>query len=450
MRKVFTENWKNLNAEQRYEARMEAWANPPVEFESDAIKAQYQERVQMFRDAVELKKPKRVPIAPWMSLFPGLSQGLTAKETYYDYAKLADAWMKFHAEYRQDVLAFSINIVPVHIYDALDYKLYDWPGHGVGDDSGYQYNEAEYMKADEYDLLIRDPSNFWQRSYLPRVVGAFEPWAGLDPFTDLVEGPTVGPFFIPFGTPPVQQMLQKMIDAGNAAMEWVQNFSAMDAKAMAKFGLPGFAGGVTKAPYDILGDTLRGTRGLMLDVFRQPNKVLEACERLVPIAIDWARRSNNTTRHPFVFIPLHKGADGFLSDADFRKFYWPTLKKVLLGLIDEGLVPLCFAEGGYNERLAAIHDEEIPPGKMIWMFDATDMSQVRKHLGGFQCFGGNVPAALLTTGTVQDMDEYVRRLIQEVAVDGGFILGSGIVIDEAKSACVKQMIEAGLNYGATL
>ena len=159
-------------------------------------------------------------------------------------------------------------------------------------------------------------------------------------------------------------------------------------------------------------------------------------------------RSNNTTRHPFVFIPLHKGADGFLSDADFRKFYWPTFKKVLLGLIDEGLVPLCFAEGAYNDRLEAIHDPEIPAGKMVWMFDATNMSEAKKHLGGYQCIGGNVPGALLTTGTAQDMDDYVRQLIEDVAGDGGFILGSGIVIDEARPECVKQMIEAGLTYGA--
>ena len=77
--------------------------------------------------------------------------------------------------------------------------------------------------------------------------------------------------------------------------------------------MPGFAGGATKAPYDILGDTLRGTRGLMLDKFRRPEKVLEACERLVPLAIDWGVRACDINKHPIVFIPLHKGADGFLS-----------------------------------------------------------------------------------------------------------------------------------------
>jgi hypothetical protein len=446
---MFTEDWATLTPDQRFAARMAAWREPDgVAFASDEVRDAYRERVQLMRDAIELKKPARVPIAPWMGLFPGLWAGLTARETYYEYDKLYDAWQRFHAEFKQDVLAFSINIVPTRLYDVLDYRLYHWPGHGVPETTGYQYNEKEWMRADEYDLLIADPSNYWQRFYLPRVMGALQPWTTLAPFTDLVEGPMTGPFFIPFGLEPVQQMLDTMKQAGDAALEWVQAMGRMDGDAMAAHGLPAMAGGATKAPYDILGDTMRGTRGLMLDKFRQPDKVLEACERLVPLAIDWAKRAADVNRHPLVFIPLHKGADGFLSDADFRTFYWPTLKAVLLGLIEDGIVPLCFAEGGYNDRLEAIHDEEIPSGRMIWMFDATDMNEAKRHLGGFQCFGGNVPGGLLTTGAAEDVREYVRRLLGDVAGDGGFILGSGIVIDEAKPDCIKAMIDAGLEYGA--
>ena len=43
---AFTEDWKDLDAQQRYEARMAAWADPAVEFESDAVKQEYQDRVQ--------------------------------------------------------------------------------------------------------------------------------------------------------------------------------------------------------------------------------------------------------------------------------------------------------------------------------------------------------------------------------------------------------------------
>ena len=447
---MFTDDWNTLTPDQRFNKRFDVWQNPAIEFASEAIKNAYSERVQMFRDAVQLKKPSRVPIAPWIALFPGLDAGLTAKQTYYEFDKLHDAWQRFHDIYRPDVLAFSINIAPVKVYDAIDYLLYDWPGHGVSEDSGYQYNEAEYMKADEYDLLIGDPSNYWQRFYLPRVIGAMDPWRMLSPFTEIVEGPFLGPFFAPFGLPPVKEMFQAFMKAGEAALEWAEAMGKMDGASMAAFGIPGFAGGATKAPYDILGDTMRGTRGLMLDKFRQPEKVLEACERLVPLAIDWAVRACDFNKHPFVFIPLHKGADGFLSDDDYRTFYWPTLKKVLLGLIEQGIVPLCFAEGAYNDRLEAIHDPEIPAGRMIWMFDATDMREAKRHLGGYQCFGGNVPGALLTTGGPEAMDEYVRRLINDVAGDGGFILGSGIVIDEAVSENFKAMIDAGRKYGAAI
>ena len=206
-------------------------------------------------------------------------------------------------------------------------------------------------------------------------------------------------------------MLQKMMDAGDAAMEWLQAFMAIDGKQMATLGIPQMAGSATKAPYDILGDTMRGTRGLMLDKFRRPEKVVAAMERLVPLAIDWALRSADVTGNPLVFIPIHKGADGFMSDEDYRTLYWPTFKAVLLGLIEQGLVPMVFAEGGYDTRLEVIADPEIPTGRMIWMFDATDMRRAKQIVGARQAIGGNVPGTLLTMGTPERVDAYVKDLL---------------------------------------
>ena len=40
--------------------------------------------------------------------------------------------------------------------------------------------------------------------------------------------------------------------------------------------------GILKAPFDILADKLRGYKGLCMDMFRQPKKVLAACEALAP------------------------------------------------------------------------------------------------------------------------------------------------------------------------
>jgi uroporphyrinogen-III decarboxylase len=193
---------------------------------------------------------------------------------------------------------------------------------------------------------------------------------------------------------------------------------------------------------------MRGTRGLMLDKFRRPEKVKAAMERLVPLAISWALRSADVNRHPIVFIPIHKGADGFMSDEDYRTLYWPTFKAVLLGLIEEGLVPLVFAEGGYNERLEVIADPDIPTGRMIWMFDDTDMARAKKIVGARQCIGGNVPGSLLAMGEPAQVDAYVKDLLGKVAGDGGFMLGTGVVLDEAKPENFRAFIDAGRKYGA--
>jgi len=99
----------------------------------------------------------------------------------------------------------------------------------------------------------------------------------------------------------------------------------------------------------------------MLDMYRQPDKLLQALEAMTPLMIKMGVGAAKTNGQPIIFMPLHKSADGFLSDEQFKKFYWPTLRKVMMGLIAEGVVPNPAAEGGYNSRLEAVCD--LPKGK---------------------------------------------------------------------------------------
>ena len=117
----------------------------------------------------------------------------------------------------------------------------------------------------------------------------------LAPLTDLVEIPSVAPYLIPFGTPPVQEMLKKLMAAGEAALDWMRAMGGMTRTIVSTLGIPDFGGGLSKAPYDILGDTMRGTRGVMLDKFRRRSELIEAMERLVPIAVGWGRRAADAT-----------------------------------------------------------------------------------------------------------------------------------------------------------
>ncbi|MGE5483551.1 MAG: uroporphyrinogen decarboxylase family protein [Ignavibacteriales bacterium] len=436
-------------AQQKYEQRFAAFMSPQnVRFASAEVENNYRERVKRLKDVVELKKPDRVPICLNVGFYPATYSGLAAREAMYDYQKLGAAWKKYHRDFLPDSLASCMLATPGKVFDILEYRLYKWPGHGTPHDTPYQCVETDYMHEDEYDALIRDPSGYWMRTYMPRIFGALESWSSFSPFTDLVEILSVGPFVLTAGFPQVQKSLEAFMEAGKAALEWIQAVASIDGEVVATLGLPATLGGFSKAPFDTLGDTLRGTRDIMLDIYRRPAKLLEALDRLVPIMVDMGVRACNAAGNPFAFIPLHKGADGFLSRENFAKFYWPTLKAVMLGLMEEGLVPWVFVEGGYNQRLDFLADPELPRGRIVWIFDQTDMLKVKEVLGGVACFGGNVPVSLLKVGTPQDIRQYVKDLIEKVGQDGGFILSTGGVVDDAKPENMHALIQAGKEYGA--
>lgn len=431
-----------------FEERAKKWKFPEgIDFASGAVEQAYQRRVQMFIDVITLKKPERVPVSPATGFYPFAYAGVTCEEAMYDYGKLAHALRKFHADFLPDTIAGTALYGPGKVLEILDYKLYQWPGHGVASHEPYQCVEDEYMRADEYERLINDPSDFFLHNYLPRVFGSLGPLSKLGLFSDILELPSVGPALIPFGLPQVQDALHKLLEAGKAAIEWIEACLDIDRETISTLGLTSLMGGLTKAPFDILGDTLRGTRAIMLDKFRQPDSLLEAVQRLVPLAIDAGVRSAKNSRSPIVFLPLHKGADGFMSDKDFRTFYWPTLKTVIIGLIEAGHIPCLFAEGSYNKRLETITDREIPAGRTIWLFDQTELREVKRRFTGWACFGGNVPSSLLIAGQPEEVKAHVRRLIDDVGQDGGYILSTGATVDNAVAANLHAMIDTCKEYG---
>jgi uroporphyrinogen-III decarboxylase len=300
------------------------------------------------------------------------------------------------------------------------------------------------MKADEYDALIQDPSNFFSNVYLPRVFGALEPFKMLPSLTGILEMYGVAFNFIPYGLPPVQAAHKALMEAGSEALKWAGVMGAFDGE-MATLGFPQVLAGFTKAPFDTIGDTLRGTKGIMLDIYRQRDKLLQALDTITPLMIKMGVGAAQMNGKPIIFIPLHKGADGFLSDEQFKTFYWPSLKKVLLGLIDEGCVPLLAAEGGYNSRLEVIRD--LPRGKTLWMFDQTDMVKAKEILGDTACILGNMPLALLSIGTPQQVQEYTKKLIDTAGKDGGFIMANGAFFDDVKPENLKMMVDFTKEYG---
>jgi uroporphyrinogen-III decarboxylase len=436
--------WADLSPDEKREQRFKQWLSPPgVTFASPEAGKVYRERVTRFIRAFQLKKPDRVPCILPANNYPAYYTGTDLRTVMYDYDKLAEAWLKYLHDFEMDTYTPPILIPPGKALEAVDYKLYRWPGHGIaGTTTSYQCVEGEYMKPDEYDALIRDPSDFWLRTYLPRVFGAFKAFTQLPPWTSFEEI-AIGSF-VPFGLPDVQAGFQALLEAGRESLKWIASAGAVAAQSMAE-GMPGVMSGLAKAPFDTLGDTLRGTQGIMMDMFQRPEKLHRAMETIAPLTIRSAISAVANAAAPIVMMPLHKGADAFMSVKQFETFYWPTLKKVVMALVNEGIMVILFAEGSYNKRLDII--KELPRASVAWYFDQTDMFKAKEVIGDTCCLIGNVPTSLIMTGTPQQVKEYCRKLIEVCGKGGGYILAGGAMVDQARPENFRAMMDAAKEYG---
>jgi uroporphyrinogen-III decarboxylase len=251
-------------------------------------------------------------------------------------------------------------------------------------------------------------------------------------------------FAYPFSRPEVRGAFQKLMEAG-VELEKLQHTLMTVNRDAIEAGFPMSMGGVALAPFDMIADHLRGTQGSAIDMYRHPGKILEATNMILEQMIQRTISSVNAMGVFSVNFPLHKGDDTFMSNKQFEKFYWPSLKKLINALIDEGIMVSLFCEGRYNKRLEYIGD--FPKGWVVWQFDQTEMAQAKRMIGKNCCIVGNVPASLLAFGDVKDVREYCRKLIEDCAPGGGYVLTGGTAVTEAKPENLRAFMEIARKYG---
>ena len=404
----------------------------------------YKAREKRIMDAIELRVPDRVPVTASFGCFPARYCGCTIQDMMYNPDKLWEVQMKTILDFKPDIAQNPfVGTLMGPLLDLLDYKQMHWPGRQLGPNVPFQFVEDEYMMANEYDHFLSDPMDFIVQKYWPRISGALRGLEKLPSFRNFTSYMGLGAFGA-FSLPEVQEALETLMKAGQE-VAWVGSYSRRFNEKLKEEGFPIQGLVSTAAPFDTLGDFFRGTKGIMLDIYQRPDTLIKACEKLLPLAVERTIKAANISGNPRISIPLHKGLGGFMSLEQFKKFYWPTLRELMLALIKEGLNPIPFWEGDCTSRLEYIKD--IPAGKAVYRFEATDMLKAKDILGDRICIRGNVPVSILAAGTPDDVRAYCKKLIDYVGRDGGFILDSSAVVNDARLENVRAMFEFAKEYG---
>ncbi len=401
-------------------------------------KAQNLIRFDRFQKTLGLDSPDLVMVGPFSDhFFSTKLAGISNKDAMLDHVRRYQALKETVLRFDFDI-ALQSGVYPAQWYKLLDAKHYIWPGGGLPDDVTFQFIEKEYLLAEEYDQFLANPNDFSLRVLWPRMTGELEPLASMPPLYSIGPDPIfLGPAL---AYPEYLEVLKTLIKLGEASMVSMQAETDYISE-MKDLGYPVSYVANFTPPFDLVADFLRGLKGTMLDMYRVPEKLLAAVELYIEpqinAAITWAEAVNN----PRIVFWLHKGAAGFMSDEHFKEFYWPSLRKVVLALVEADLTPILHVQGDYTPRLEYL--AELPRGKVPIHYDRVDRQQALEIMGDRQCFWGGISSALLVTGTAEQVRDDVKELIDMFGSKGGLIVDGSVGIpDEAKPENIQAMVDA--------
>lgn len=341
---------------------------------------------KMFEDIYDLKPTQRVPIM-WSAdnAFCLDFTGVNLRTDQYDIDKNLEAIEKVTALFDTDVVAGVMLRIP-----AL-YKVLGARNFVMGADGFIQHPNIHGMEVEDYDDFIKDPyKTIWDKVF-PRLYGEIEK-GGYDAMRAAARS-----FFIFFTT-------MGKLGGGYAGI----------ANKLGK-STYSLAAGAACVPFDTLCDQLRSFTGIMADIRRIPQKVIDACDALVPFMLK-AGISQDSSKYVRTFIPLHMGP--YMKPKDFEKFYWPSFKAFVEGLDAAGTAANIFVEQDYTPYVDYLAD--LPKGQLLYI-EYGDPKLFKDKLGEKHILMGMYPLDHVRTGTPDKCVDEAKKLLDIVAPGGKYI-----------------------------
>ena len=417
------------------------WKDPDIGKPAEQLKKERYERIHA---AQSLKVPDRVPVTCNIGNFPAKYAGALCSDAYYNF----NAWYKANEKTLQDFCPDSFGMGVYRsgkAMELLNVKTKRWPGYNLDANSSMQTIEVDCLKANEFDEYIHSSNDYFIRKHLPRLSDQLKGLERVPPLFELLHGPdAINVLAMVVSDPEVARSLAVLQKAGRMMRREQPKIKKM-VELFHKYGYYTYPMVGAMPPFDLVSHQLRGMTGTMIDMYRQPDKLLELIDLILKEEIAHTPLVPDENGEIRIFMTNTRGSDDFLGQKQFDTFYWPSFKKLVTYLCDHGATPHIFFEGHFDSRLEYLLD--LPKGKFVARFDATDIFRAKEVLKGHCCIDGNVPSSLLQAGSKEDVIAYCKKLIDVCGKDGGYTLSPRSSIDHVKPENLKAMIDFTKEYG---
>jgi hypothetical protein len=373
----------------------------------------YQRRLARYVTAMRNEKPDMIPIRPFVAEFTARYAGYTCQDVAHDYNRAFEAAVKCAQDFDWDAVVPNMVYVWTGLAQAIGLRYYGIPGIHIPPTTGFNYIEPPedqaWMRENEYDALIDDPTGFLYNVWLPRVS------------TEVSK----------LGEPATYRNNLSFVKGGMAMLQYFYAFGPQIQRLRGEAGTASAIAGIFKAPFDILADKLRGYIGLTMDMATQPDKVLAACEALMPHLCHVGLTTADPAKQVPIGFWMHRGCVPFVNPKTFDSHYWPTLKPIVEEFWKHGHQTLFYAEGKWKHHFDTFR--ELPERSIVFHCDQDDIFEVHRRLHDRFALSGGVPNVLLSFGKPEEVRSFCQRVIKEVAAGGGSIMDAGAIMQDDTS-----------------
>lgn len=356
------------------------------EINMKGVKKLQNERKELFHNLFNGKIPKRVPIGATLPLeFCIQYAGLPLAKTQWTLEGVEQALDKACEVTSSDLYPFRFPRYPAHL-EILESRAFVMSSKGF-----IQHPEVVGMKAEEYDEFIKNPYDCIVEKVLPRLYTALD-------------------------TDPINRSFI-MAKAFKAFYDYVEAYEEIGERLIENHGfhrIPKESFSIITTPFDFVTDFLRGFRGMAMDVKRCPEKIIEACEAILPIQVKRGIPLQ-PSKVGHTFIPLHMGT--YLRDKDFEKLYWPTFSKLVHALTEAGQPVLIGCDNNWMRYLDHLYEL---PKNTRFCFEFGDPKLVKEKLGNKHIISGFYPLTYLQTATKEECIDKAKELIDILAPGGKY------------------------------
>lgn len=393
-----------------------------------STQSRYDQRLARYITAMRNEKPDCIPIRPFVAEFTGKYAGFTCQQVAHDYTKAFEAAVRCARDFDWDAVVPNMVYVWTGLAQAMGLRYYGIPGIGMPHTVGFNYIEppedGAFMRADEYDALIDDPTGFLYNVWLPRI-------------STEMSAP---------GKAPNYRGNVALVKTAMAMLSYFYAFGPQIERLRTECGTVSAIAGIFKAPFDIIADKLRGYVGLTMDMHTQPDKVLKACEALMPHLCHVGLTTADPKKQVPIGFWMHRGCVPFINPKQFESHYWPTLRPIIEEFWKHGHQTLFYAEGVWDYHYSRF--AELPERSIVYHVDRGDIFKAHQTFGHKFCLSGGIPNVLLSYGKPDEVRDHCRKVIDGVAKDGGCILdASAIMQDDTSVENLKVMTEFVREYG---